>query len=86
LRQELKATRVWPQSSQRSTWPPSAEVRQVSIADLLARHMQLKAAKVLPRRHIWRPAEEGREGPHVPNVIPLGVFGERRAVMSSIMR
>src|SRR5271166_5637224 len=26
--------RVWAQSSQRSTWPPSAAVRQVSIADI----------------------------------------------------
>jgi hypothetical protein len=34
LRQELQATRMCAQSSQRSTWPPSAEVRQVSIADI----------------------------------------------------
>jgi len=46
----------------------------------------LKAAKVLPRRRIWRPAEEGREVPHVPNVVPLGASVNRRAVMSSIMR
>ena len=26
--------RLWPQSSQRSTWPPSAAVRQLSIADM----------------------------------------------------
>src|SRR5271166_1942640 len=38
--------------------------------------MQLKAAKVLPRRRIWRPAEEGREDPHVPSIVSLGVFGE----------
>src|SRR5207244_6001612 len=34
IRQELYAMRVWAQSSQRSTWPPSAAVRQVSIADI----------------------------------------------------
>ena len=45
-------------------------------ADLLLRHIQLKAAKVLPRRRIWRPAEEDREDSYVSNVIPLGVFGE----------
>jgi hypothetical protein len=32
-------------------------------ADLLLRHMQLKAAKVLARGRVRRPAEEGREGP-----------------------
>ena len=40
-------------------------------ADLLLRHMQLKAAKVLLRRRIWRPAEEGREVPDVPDVVLL---------------
>src|SRR5271165_4877513 len=45
-------------------------------ADLLPRHMQFKAAKVLLRRRIWRPAEEGRKHSHIPNVVPLGVFGE----------
>ena len=38
-------------------------------ADLLLRHVQLKAAKVLARRRVRRPAEEGREGPDVPDVI-----------------
>jgi hypothetical protein len=40
-------------------------------ADLRLRHMQLKAAKVLARGRVWRSAEEGREGPDVPDVIPL---------------
>ena len=26
--------RLWPQSSQRSTWPPSAAERQLSMADI----------------------------------------------------
>src|ERR1700733_8940652 len=38
--------------------------------------MQLKAAKVLLRRRIWRPAEEGRKHSHIPNVVPLGVLIE----------
>src|SRR5271165_1292818 len=38
-------------------------------ADLLLRHMQLKAAKVVPRCRIRRAAEKGREGPDVPDVI-----------------
>src|ERR1700722_18360666 len=45
-------------------------------AHLLLRHMQLKAAKVLLRRRIWRPAEEGRKHSHIPNVVPLGVLIE----------
>src|SRR5215472_8419405 len=32
LRQELSAIRVWPQSSQRSTWPPRVAERHCSIA------------------------------------------------------
>ena len=40
-------------------------------ADLLLRHMQLKAAKVLARRRIRRSAEEGCEGSDVPDVILL---------------
>src|SRR6185437_8581408 len=43
-------------------------------ADLLLRHMQLKAAKIIARRCIRRPAEEGREVPHVANVVLLGGF------------
>jgi hypothetical protein len=38
--------------------------------------MQLKVAKVLARRRVRRPAEEGREGPDVPDVVRLGVFIE----------
>src|SRR5712671_2077653 len=34
LRQELSAMRLWPHSSQRSTWPPSAAERQLSMADI----------------------------------------------------
>src|SRR3984957_12391511 len=45
-------------------------------AHLLLRHLQLKAAKVLLRRRIWRPAEEGRKHSHIPNVVPLGVLIE----------
>jgi len=43
-------------------------------ADLLLRHMQLKAAKIIARRCSRRPAEEGREVPHVANVVLLGGF------------
>ena len=45
-------------------------------ADLLLRHMELKAAEVLLRRRIRRSAEEGRKVPHIANVILLGVFAE----------
>ena len=45
-----------------------------SGAGLLLRHMQLIAAKVLARRGIRRSPEEGRELPHIANVIPLRVF------------
>jgi hypothetical protein len=45
-------------------------------ADLLLRHLKLKAAKIVARRCIGRPAEEGREVPHVAKVVPLGVFAE----------
>src|SRR5208337_1310267 len=55
-----------------------------SGAGLLLRHMQLITTKILARRRIRRPAEEGREHSHVPNVVPLGVFGEpaRRHVVN----
>ena len=55
-------------------------------AHLLLRHMQLKAAKVLVRRRIWRPAEEGREASYIPDVVLLGLLIEMARVMSSIMR
>jgi len=42
----------------------------------MLRHMQLKAAKIFARRRVRRSAEEGREVPHVANVVPLGVFAE----------
>ena len=45
-------------------------------ADLLLRHMKLKAAKIVARRRIRRPAEEGREVPHIPNVVRLRLFAE----------
>ena len=48
----------------------------VAGADLLLRHMQLIAAKVLARRRVRRPAEEGREGPHVPDVVLLHLLLE----------
>ena len=34
IRQELYEIWLWAQSSQRATWPPSAAVRQLSIADI----------------------------------------------------
>jgi hypothetical protein len=45
-------------------------------ADLLLRHMQLKAAKIIAHGRIRRPAEEGREGPDMPNVVLPGRFAE----------
>jgi len=36
--------------------------------DLLLRHVQLKAAQVLARGRVRRPAEEGRERSDVPDV------------------
>jgi hypothetical protein len=39
-----------------------------SWADLLLRHMQLKAAKIIARGRVRRPSEEGREAPDVPDV------------------
>ena len=55
-------------------------------ADLLLRHMQLKTAKVLARRRVRRPAEEGREGSDVPDVGLLHLLAKTARVMSSIMR
>ena len=37
-------------------------------ADLLLRHMQLKAAKVLARGAVRRTAEEGRPTPEMPEI------------------
>ena len=56
-------------------------------ADLLLRHMQLKAAKIVARRRIRRPAEEGCELPHIANVVPLRVFAEpaRRHVVDQAL-
>jgi hypothetical protein len=48
--------------------------------------MQLKAAKIITRRRIWRSAKEGREGPDVPDVGLLHFLAVRRAVMSSVIR
>jgi hypothetical protein len=45
-------------------------------AYLLLRHMQLKAAKIVARRRIGRPAEESREGPNMPNVVLPSRFAE----------
>src|SRR5271166_1831894 len=45
-------------------------------ANLLLRQMQLKAPKVLARRRIWRPAEEGRESPDVSDVVLLHLLLE----------
>src|SRR5271165_774852 len=49
--------------------------------------MQLIAAKVLARRRIRRPAEEGCELPHVANVVPLRVFAKpaRRDVVDQAL-
>jgi hypothetical protein len=54
-------------------------------ADLLLRHMQLKAAKIVARRRVRRPAEEGRKGPDMPKSVRVASLN-RRAVMSSIKR
>jgi hypothetical protein len=58
-----------------------------SGAGLLLRHMQLIAAKILARRRIRRPTEEGCELPHIANVVPLRVFAEpaRRDVVDQAL-
>src|SRR5208283_435414 len=58
-----------------------------SGAGLLLRHMQLIATKILARRRIRRPAEEGCELPHIANVVPLRVFAEtaRRHVVDQAL-
>ena len=43
-------------------------------ADL--RLVQLEAAKILSRRRVRRPADEGRERPHVANVVVARLLGE----------
>jgi hypothetical protein len=48
--------------------------------------MQLKAAKVIARGRVRRPAEEGREGSDVPDEAFCTFSLKRRAVMLSIMR
>ena len=50
LRQELYAMMVWAQSSQRATCPPSAAVRQFSIADITLSWPRL-TWPALARRH-----------------------------------
>ena len=42
--------RVWAQSSQRSTWPPSAAVRQTSIAVMTRRWARLRCAVLTARQ------------------------------------
>src|SRR5690348_3993393 len=42
--------RRWPQSSQPSIWPPSAAVRQVSIADITLSWARLRGRRVLHAR------------------------------------
>ena len=58
-----------------------------SWAGLLLRQVQLIAAKVLARRRIRRPTEEGCELPHIANVVPLRVFAEpaRRDVVDQAL-
>src|SRR4249919_1314090 len=47
--------RVWPQSSQRSTWPPRAAVRQISIAVITRRWARLRCAVLAARQAApWR--------------------------------
>ena len=47
--------RVWAQSSQRSTWPPSAAVRQTSIAVMTRRWARLRRAVLSARQAApWR--------------------------------
>src|SRR6516164_9411568 len=47
--------RVWAQSSQRSTWPPSAAVRQTSIAVMTRRWARLRCALLAARQAApWR--------------------------------
>ena len=57
---------------------PQRRARRVDAprADLMLGEMQLISTKVLARGGIRRTAEKGREVPHVPDVVPLGVFGE----------
>ena len=55
-------------------------------ADLLLRHVQLKAPKILARRRIRRPAEEVCELSHIANLVLLRVFAEPARRMSSIRR
>jgi hypothetical protein len=38
--------------------------------------MKLKAAKIVARLRVRRPAKESREVPHIASVVPLGVFAE----------
>ena len=47
--------RVWAQSSQRSTWPPSAAVRHISIAVMTRRWARLRWASLAARQPApWR--------------------------------
>ncbi len=57
---------------------PQRSARRVDAprTDLLLGQMQLISTKVLTRSGIRRTAEKGREVPHVPDVVPLGVFAE----------
>ena len=48
--------------------------------------MPLEAAQVLELGSFRRPAEEGREGPDVPDVAACVFSVKRRIVMSAILR
>ena len=65
-----------------------SEVANLKVSDIDSeRHMQLKAAKIVARRRVRRPAEEGREIPYIPNVVLLGRFAEpaRRHVVDQAL-
>ena len=75
LRHELYAIRLWPQSSQRSTCPPSAAERHFSIADITwscpgshARHWLGASRPHGDERCLRPPASGGARPPATPRV------------------
>src|ERR1019366_7448576 len=68
--------RVWAQSSQRSTWPPSAAVRQISIAVMTRRWARLRWASFAARQPApWRRKTSATSR------IGRGIVGERRGFL-----
>src|SRR5271166_4606031 len=77
LHRHQKPDEVWPFERHVEKVPQRGAGRaDARRADMLLGQMQSISAKVLARRRIWRPPEEGREGPDVPDIVLLHLLLE----------